>query len=318
MTQTKAASDDLEQASQGESEDNPLVETATDDGASARNAPSSGQAVNDFFSFSEIFSRVLATADDELDKSLPTLFWSGVAAGLALGLTFFARVLFTALTPGDESGLLGNLFYPIGFVLIVLGRYQLFTENTLTPVTLVLTRYASVPGLLKLWGVVFAANMLGAVAVAVLLETTQIFDAEQRRVALAMGREALDHTWWTIFFRALLAGWLVASMVWLIHGARDTISRLLLIWLIMYFVGAGHLFHVITGSVEIFFLGLAGELPSWAFIPGFIVPVTLGNIVGGVFLVAILGYAQLEKETYEGHGDRLSWREWLWGQDRQR
>lgn len=144
------ASSDLQPEPRKPRNEKPFVETATYEGESARMSQESGRAVRDFFSFSEIFQRLLATADEELAKTLPALFWSGVAAGLALGLTFFARVVFTDLSPGDSAGFVGNLFYPIGFVLIVLGRYQLFTANTLTPVTLVLTRFASIPGLLKL------------------------------------------------------------------------------------------------------------------------------------------------------------------------
>ena len=277
-------------------------------------SPSSGRAVGDFFSSSEIFQRVVATAEDELNKPLSLLFWSGLAAGLALGLTFLARVIFTSLTPGDPSGLLGNILYPIGFVVIVLGRYQLFTENTLTPLTLVMSRFATLPDLFKLWGTVFVANMIGAVLISALLAFTGVLEPSARETAVKLGEESLKVTWGAIFFRSVIAGWLVASMVWLVHSARDTISRLFLIWIIMYFVGAAHFFHVITSSVEIFFYAFDGHVDSLAFIPEFVVPVLLGNIVGGVVFVAILNYAQVGEKPFEAYEERLPWKAWLLSQ----
>ena len=118
---------------------------------------------------------------------------------------------------------------------------------------------------------------------------------------LSWARESLKVSWGAIFFRSVIAGWLVASMVWLVHSARDTISRLFLIWIIMYFVGAAHFFHVITSSVEIFFYAFDGHVSSLAFIPEFVVPVLLGNIVGGVVFVAILNYAQVGEKPFEAY-----------------
>ena len=278
----------------------------------ATDAPSDGNTLRDFFSASEIFQRILATADDELSKAPALLFWSGLAAGLSLGLTFIARVVFTELTPGDSSGLVGNLFYPIGFVLIVLGRYQLFTENTLTPVALVLTRLASLRELVKLWGTVFVANMLGALAISLLLATTSVFDESTRTVAFAMGEETLKASWSEAFWKAVIAGWLVASMVWLIHGSRDTISRLFIVWIVMYFIGATHFFHIITSSVEVFYLAMTAHA-ELSFLWTFTLPVLLGNTLGGVFFVAVLNYAQVSESPFQELGSRLSWKEWFFG-----
>ncbi len=278
----------------------------------ATTAPSDGNIIRDFFSTHEIFERVLATADDELSKAPSLLFWSGLAAGLALGLTFIARVIFTEQTPGESAGLLGNIFYPVGFVLIVLGRYQLFTENTLTPMALVLTRLASLRELMRLWGIVFFANMLGAVAISLLLATTSVFDEETSSVAFKMGEETLKASWGEAFWKSVIAGWLVASMVWLIHGSRDTISRIFIIWILMYFIGAAHFYHIITSSVEVFYLAFTAHA-ELSFLWTFTLPVLLGNILGGVFFVAVLNYAQVGESPFREMGSRLSWREWFFG-----
>lgn len=276
-------------------------------------APESGEVVQDIFTLDDIFRRILASADSELDKKTQLLFWSGLAAGLTLGLTFLARAVFTALAPEARPGLIGSLFYPIGFAIIVIGRYQLFTENTLTPVTLVLTRLASVRDLLRLWGIVYLANLLGAFVIAVFLATTGVLDAEVADVALNLGRHILEESWADLFTKAIVAGWLVASMVWLVHAAKDTVTRLLVVWLVMYLVGVAGLYHCITNSAELFYLAFRGEASLLSVFPAAIIPATLGNIVGGVIFVALVNYMQFEQEPFVEYGTRLSWRAWLWG-----
>jgi formate/nitrite transporter FocA (FNT family) len=291
----------------------PVDEEAKEARKAVPEAPATGHVERDFFILDEIFQRILATADSELDTHTTLLFWSGLAAGLALGLTFFARALFTSLAPSGSSALLGNLFYPIGFAIVVLGRYQLFTENTLTPVTLVLTRLASLRDLARLWGIVYAANLLGAFVIAGFLAQGRILDPQAAEAAVMLAQDALAHQWLGLFSRAIIAGWLVATMVWLVHSARDTVSRLLLVWLTMYLVGVGGLFHIITGSVEVFYLAVNGGPSLVSLIPRFIVPVTVGNIIGGVAFVAILNYMQVAETPFRHYGDKLSWRAWIWG-----
>ncbi len=281
-------------------------------------APAKGEVINDYFSFNEIFARILSTADHELNASNRYLIWSGLAAGFALGLTFLARVTFTEASGEAEPLLLGNLLYPVGFLIIVLGRYQLFTENTLTPVVLVLTRLASVVNTLRLWVIVLITNLVGAVGVAVLISSFEVLTPDQQLVAIEMGQKAASETWFDLFSRALFAGWIVASMVWLVHAARDTISRIFLIYILMYFVGVAHLYHIVTSSVEVFYLAL--ELSSVDMLPlfsSFVLPVLLGNTIGGVFFVALLNYALFaeheDSELFKSYGEKLCWRDWVFG-----
>lgn len=120
---------------------------------------------------------------------------SGLAAGLTITLTFLARSAVTAVVPIKSAAMIGNLFYPVGFVPIVMGRYQLFTENTLTPVTLVLTRIASGRNLLRLWRIVIVANVLGAAIGAFVLATTGLFTPEAASVANGFGEHAFATAW---------------------------------------------------------------------------------------------------------------------------
>ncbi len=284
---------------------------------SVQDAPDRGEAVPDFFNLDEIYRRVLATADEELGRSNALLFWSGLTAGLVLGLCILARATFAALTP-FESGLVANLLYPVGFIFLILGRYQLFTENTLTPVALVFTRLASLPDLLRIWGIVLVANVVGAALFALLLASTGVLSPEATTAAVGFGEHLVEEGWWDAFFKAILAGWLLAGIVWLVHAARDTLSRVVLIWLLIYLQVSADLFHCIVGSVEVLFIVFKGVASLGDYLFRFLIPVVLGNTLGGVVFVAFLNYMQFgeDKGQFSKRGDKLSWREWLTGTTR--
>lgn len=283
-------------------------------------APAAGKAVRDIFSTDEIFQRILATADEEFSRSTRLLFLSGLAAGLSIGLSLVARAAVTALAGGSEPSstaiLIGNAVYPIGFLLIILGRYQLFTENTLTPVTLVLTKIASLPLLLKVWSTVLAANLLGVAMIAWLLAATGVLEPDAIMVARGFGEHALGTPWADLFWKGVLAGWLVASMVWLMHATQESVTRFLMVFVLMFLVPSLDLFHCIIGACEVLFLVFMGEAELYRSTVGFFVPVLLGNVLGGVLLVAILNYSQTRDVLF---ADRdcatleLTWREWLFG-----
>jgi len=261
-----------------------------------REPPAVGGVIPDSFGFSEIFRRVLATAREELDRPTKLLFWSGLAAGLSLGLTFFARATLTGLAGTGDPGLVGNLLYPVGFIIIVLGKYQLFTENTLTPVALVLTRMARPINLLRLWVTVLVANMIGATAIAAMFSLTSVKEPSAADAALAMGKHALEVGVGALFWRAVIAGWIVATMVWLVHAVTDTLSRILVVSVLMYFIGVSDLFHVVTGTVEVLYVVFEGEASFWSIWHEFVVPVLAGNVIGGIVFVAILNTAQFGHE----------------------
>ena len=133
-------------------------------------APAGGSVIRDRFSADEIFQRIIVAADEEVTVGTRELFFAGIAGGFAITVTFMLYASLYAKTGGDP--ILSALLYPLGFVFIILGDYQLYTENTLPPVALVLERLASLPSLLRIWTVVLVSNvfggMLGALALATL------------------------------------------------------------------------------------------------------------------------------------------------------
>ena len=300
-----------------EKEEDPLVASLREALEESREgAPSAGEAVADIFSTEEVFQRIIARADEEFSQPRRLLFFSGLAAGLITSLSFLSRAALSAAVGTPEPGLVSNLLYPVGFIFIVIGHYQLFTETTLTPVTLVITRLASLPRLLMIWGVVFLANILGAAGAAYFLARTGTLDPDAAEIALAMGTHALEVSWGALFSKGIIAGWLVAGMVWLVHAVRSGVARLMIVYLLMYMIPSADLYHCIIGSSETFYAFFLGEATLLSVLWDFITPVTLGNTTGGVLLVALLNFAQTRETRFP---DRvvLSWRAWFLGDDRE-
>lgn len=278
-------------------------------------APATGAAVSDVLSADETYQRLSATADEEFRRSVRQLLFSGLGAGLALGWVFLGRAAASAAV-GTPDALTSNLLYPIGFVIVVLGRYQLYTENTLTPVTLVLTRLASIPSLLRLWAVVAAANLVGAVAIGLFIAVPGVLEQPIRDMGAQIAEHAFEIPIGGLLLRGVLAGALVGAVVWLTHAVREGTARVLIIYGLFLLIPVADLFHVITGSVEVVFGVLVGE-GSWGQAAAFVAAVGLGNTIGGVVLVALLNFGQTRNRRVPVGRDaeHLSWREWLLGTD---
>ena len=241
-----------------------------------------------------IYRAILAEGEEELDRSSAGLFWSGLAAGLSMGFSMIAQGLLERYLPDAPwRPLVANLGYSVGFLIVILGRQQLFTENTLTPILPLLQKptWSCLRNVLRLWGIVLFANLLGAFALSLVVAHSTVFEAEAKAAFTHLGQLALAPGFSTVLLRGIFAGWLIALMVWLLPYAEE--SRIWVIIFLTYVVGVAHFSHVIAGSVEVFTLAAAGKT-SWATaLGGFTLPALLGNILGGVPLVAALNHAQV-------------------------
>jgi len=241
-----------------------------------------------------VYETIRREGEDELRRAPAALAWSGLAAGLSMGFSLVGEGLLRFMLPDTSwRRLISALGYSIGFLIVILGRQQLFTENTLTPILPMLSRRdgALLGRVARLWGVVLLANLLGAGLFAWAISATDVFDPALRPIFSAIGQEALGHGFGTTLLRGIFAGWLIALMVWLLPFAEA--ARVFVIIIITYLVGLARLSHSIAGSVDLLYLVMSGGA-SWAdFFVGFLIPTLLGNIVGGVALVALLNHAQV-------------------------
>ena len=242
--------------------------------------------------------------EEELKRSTAALAWSGFAAGLAMGFSFVAEgIIRSHLPPGAAwAPLVAKLGYPFGFLIVILGSQQLFTENTLTVIVPLLAhRTRKVLGhVARLWSVVLVTNLLGALLFALVVARTELFKPEVHTAFMEIAGKAVESGFWLTVLKGVFAGWLIALLVWMLPAAET--SHVLVIIVITWLVGVGEFAHIIAGAAEVFYLGWAGVL-GWGGVLGrFIVPTLIGNVLGGVTLVSALNHAQVTAGGGKPHG----------------
>jgi formate/nitrite transporter FocA (FNT family) len=246
-----------------------------------------------------VYEAIREEGENELRRTASALAWDGLAAGLSMGFSLAAEGLLRAHLPDAAwRPLVAKLGYSVGFLIIVMGRHQLFTENTLTVILPLLRRkdahtFARVA---RLWAIVLVANLVGALAFAWVAGHTEIFRAETREAFAQIGREAMEGGTWTIFLRGVYAGWLIAMMVWMLPAAES--ARFFVVIVMTYLVALAGLAHIVAGSVDVLYVVTTGGAP-WSVYFGWMIPALVGNIVGGTTLVAALGHAQVA----DSHGE---------------
>ncbi len=232
--------------------------------------------------------------EEELRRPPSALAWSGLAAGLSMGFSFVAEALFqNALPEAPWRTLLVRLGYPLGYLIVIIGRQQLFTENTLTAVIplLVKPNRAIFTAVLRLWLVVLISNLVGAHIVAWVLGNTPIFNREIHETMRQLAGEAANVTFGTAILRGIFAGWMIAMVVWLLAASNS--ANIAIIAIPTYIVGLAGFTHVIAGSIEVLFLVMTGAQSWWSYFGGYLMPTLIGNILGGVALVSALNHAQV-------------------------
>ncbi|MDF5729577.1 MAG: formate/nitrite transporter family protein [Rhizonema sp. PD38] len=240
--------------------------------------------------------------ENELRRPVFALAWSGLAAGLSMGFSMVGEGLIYSKLPNEPwRPLLFSLGYPIGFLIVILGRQQLFTENTLTVILPLLQRRNARTfwRVLRLWAIVLATNLTGTFIFAFVVGHTEIFTPEVRQAFTELGMLEMNSGFWTTLLRGIFAGWLIALVAWLMPGA-DT-SRLSIIIILTYLVGLAGLSHIVAGSANAFYL-VTIQAKSWGdYFGGFMIPTLLGNTIGGVSLVAVLNYGQVAPQVHRNH-----------------
>jgi formate/nitrite transporter FocA (FNT family) len=247
---------------------------------------------------------VRAEGEEELERDVGQILWSGLAAGLSMGFSFFVEAHLQARLPDFPwRHLVAALGYTVGFVIVVLGRQQLYTESTITAVLPVLTRrdMATLVKLLRLWGLVIASNIVGTWGFAALLVFTHPYRPELQPALSALAMQPMSGDFFGTLIKGLLAGWLIALMVWLLPSAKT--ARLLIIVMITYVVALAELPHIIAGSSEAAFAVLSGQAPVSRYALGFFLPTFIGNTLGGVVFAALLNHAPVSDDVRrEGRG----------------
>lgn len=256
-----------------------------------------------------ILEQEIRQAEEELQRPLKGIFVSGLLAGIGVGASTFAAAVILTVTSGELPqsvvSLLAANAYTIGFIVVILAHTDLFTEYTTIAILPVLTGRSGIGALGRLWGLVYAGNMAGAALFALLIAhlgpSLEVIDPEALE---GMASRLVHHPWWAILLSAILAGWLMGVLSWLIAAGRETISQIFFIWMITGVIGLAHLHHAITGTLDV----LAGLFVGAAIVPAALATTvlwtTVGNAIGGVVFAVLIRYSLVLRNTNEDGAGR--------------
>jgi formate/nitrite transporter FocA (FNT family) len=245
-----------------------------------------------------VFETIRREGQGELARTSSALAFSAISAGLSMGFSLFTLGVFTAYLPDATwRPLVASFGYTVGFLITILGRQQLFTENTLTPILVLLNEFeaATFWRVVRLWAIVIAGNVVGALVFATLLAHVRVFSPELERAFGTVAVHASSGGALQNFVRAVYAGWIIALMVWLLPAAES--AAMFIILLLTYIVAAAELTHIVAGSVEAIYAVEIGRSTVADFLFRFFLPVFAGNSIGGVTFVALLNFGQVAGDS---------------------
>ncbi len=263
------------------------------------------EALNKPKQIDEILDEQIETGMREHKRSNQALFLSSISAGLEVGFSVFLMAtiytLFNEVVHPSILHVLLAIAYPLGFIFVVIGKSELFTEHTTLAVIPVLNRNATIKSLLILWGIVYAGNLFGGYFFGYILSVLpERLNAIDNGAFYGLAKKLIDHPWYIILGSAILAGWLMGLLSWLVTSSQDTLSRIVIIALITSVIGIGGLHHSIVGSIEVFTACLTSIEITWVNYLHVQIWATLGNIIGGVVFVAFVkfSHANLHNKHY--------------------
>ena len=244
-----------------------------------------------------IYEVVRRMGEEEMARPATSLWWSGVAAGLSISFSLLAQAILQAHLPDTPwRPLVSSFGYCVGFLMVVLGNQQLFTESTITVVLPVLkdTSWKRLWRMGRLWAIVLTANFTGTFCAAVFCTFTPVLPPDLLHGMQEISRVLLGVSWWNMMFQGISSGFLIAAMVWMIPSAET--AKFAVITLMTYLIAIGGFTHIVAGSMEANMLVLAGDWEWWRMLWQFFVPVLIGNMIGGTALFALISYAQVMEE----------------------
>jgi formate/nitrite transporter len=260
----------------------------------------------DAYAPAEMAQRVLRVGVAKARLPVPDTLILAVLAGAFIGLgAAFATLTTTSPAMGfGPARVLGGLTFSLGLILVVVAGAELFTGNNLVAMAWA-SRQITTGQVLRNWVLVYVGNFFGSVGLALLVFWSGSWALAENGVALnalAIAGAKCDLGWTEAFVRGILCNALVCLAVWLCNSARSTTDKILaILWPITGFVALGfehciaNMYFIPLGillkSDPALLASLGDAAPSMASLDGGglvgnLVPVTLGNIVGGTLLVA--------------------------------
>lgn len=248
-----------------------------------------------------IYEVIRRDGEEELSRPTVSLIWSGLAAGILICFSVVAQaILHTNLPRTEWSVLIESFGYSFGFLVVIFGRMQLFTENTITTVLPVVARRqrSIVLHMLRLWGIVCAANLLGTLIAAGFLTLPEVVDPKVMESMILLSGHAVDGTFRLNLLLAIPAGVVIAAIVWLMPTAQG--NSFFIILSLTWLMSAAGFKHVVAGSVEMWLLVLEKNIALGSAMASFLLPVFIGNVIGGTVIFTLVTWGQVKNEVRQG------------------
>lgn len=244
-----------------------------------------------------IFKIIRSEGEEELERKTIALAFSALAAGIFISLSFFFRAVLHLHMAGSQfEPLISSFGYTVGFVIVILGRMQLFTENPITTIIPLLCNFTSKKffKVVRLWSIVFFFNIVGTAIAATFFSFDEAVSPEFEEAMHELARDVMSLNAVENIFRGIPAGIIIAALVWTAPQTRH--FRLITIIFFIYFIALGEFSHVVVGSCEMAFEVIKGDANFFEYFFRFLIPTGIGNIIGGTVIFTILIYNQVRNE----------------------
>ena len=244
-----------------------------------------------------VFKIIREEGEAELNRKFSALAFSALAAGIFVSFSFFFRaVLHLHMGDSNFEPIVSSFGYTVGFVIVILGRMQLFTENPIVTIIPLLSNFTAKEffKVVRLWGIVFFFNIVGTTIAALFFShdfavSVEISNALHDVAINVMKLPASDN-----LIRGIPAGIIIAALVWVAPQTKN--FRLATIIFFVYFIALGEFAHVVVGSCEMAFEVIDGEADFFDYFFRFLIPTFIGNVLGGAGIFTLLIYHQVRNE----------------------
>src|SRR3954452_2315114 len=249
----------------------------------------------------EVWDETVDEGQRRVDRSIPALLATGFVGGVDVMLGILAMVVLggalAEVMPQDVAHALASFAFGIGFVFILIGRSELFTENFLVPVSTVWHGNRPPLALLRLWGFTLIGNIAGLLALAAILTRAGLVPPSALDAASKVAETFAQRDMVAALLSGIVAGTVMTLMTWLAHAARDETAKVWIGLLVGFVLAAPSLNHAVVSFGEMSFGIMAGRgSAEWVDVAQNFPWAVLGNLIGGIGLVTAMRLIQVRGE----------------------
>ncbi|WP_181408202.1 formate/nitrite transporter family protein [Pararhizobium mangrovi] len=247
-----------------------------------------------------IYEVIRRQGREELHRPSVSLWVAGVAAGVVMGFSVVAESLLKSHLPDQSwAPLVEHLGYSLGFLIVIMARLQLFTENTITAV-LPICAYPTMQNFLavaRLWTYVLLGNLIGTLMLAAFIRYSGALTPQDYTAFAEVSQKVLESSFGHALVGGMISGFLIACLVWLTPTAQA--AEFWMVLVITYVIALGGFSHVVVGSAEAWFVVINGDAGFGHVFGGYVLAALIGNVLGGTGLFTLLAYTQVVGELDE-------------------